>query len=151
WEEALIFVTDCLKGYDLKKDIKVITATKVFTAFDIYKALCLGADACNTARGMMLALGCIQALKCHTNTCPTGITTNDPKLVRGLDVEVKWKRVRNYQQRTVEDFLEIFAASGCTDLTQLDRTMIYKKLHDNIRSYETYFPTKEPGEYLNDL
>lgn len=150
WEEALIFVTDSLKGYDLKKDIKIITATKVFTAFDIYKALCLGADACNTARGMMLALGCIQALKCHANTCPTGITTNDPKLVRGLDVEVKWKRVRNYQQRTVEDFLEIFAASGCTDLTQLDRTMIYKKLHDNIRSYETYFPTKEPGEYLND-
>src|SRR5699024_1024090 len=87
WEEALIFVTDCLKGYDLKKDIKVITATKVFTAFDIYKALCLGADACNTARRMMLALGCIQALKCHTNTCPTGITTIDPKLVRGLDVE----------------------------------------------------------------
>ncbi len=148
WEEGLIFVADCLNGYNLKKEIKIITATKVFTAFDIYKALCLGADACNTARGMMLALGCIQALKCHTNKCPTGITTNDPKLVRGLDVEDKWKRVRNYQQRTVEDFLEIFAASGCTDLKQLDRSMIYKKLHDNIRSYETYFPTKELGEYL---
>lgn len=150
WEEGLVFVTDCLNGYNLKKDIKIITATKVFTAFDIYKALCLGADACNTARGMMLALGCIQALKCHANTCPTGITTNNPKLVRGLNIEVKWKRVKNYQQRTVEDFLEIFAAAGNTDYKQLNRSMIYKKLHDNIRSYETYFPTKKPGEYLVD-
>lgn len=148
WEEALIFVTDCLNGYDLKKDIKVITATKIFTAFDVYKALCIGADACNSARGMMLALGCIQALKCNTNKCPTGVTTNDPRLVRGLDVELKSKRVANYQRRIVEDFLELFAASGCTDLKQLNRHMIYKKLNDTIKSYDTYFPTIQKGDYL---
>lgn len=150
WEEAIIFVTDCLRGYDLKKDIKIITATKIFMAFDIFKALCLGADACNTARGMMLALGCIQALKCHTNNCPTGVTTNDPKLVRGLNVEEKWRRVRNYQKRTLDDFVEIFAASGSSDLSQLKRHLIYKKLNDNIRSYETYFPTKDAGQYLEN-
>lgn len=148
WEEALIFVTDCLQGYDLKKDIKVFTATKIFTAFDIFKALCIGADICNSARGMMLALGCIQALRCDENTCPTGVTTNNPALMRGLNVEDKWKRVRNYQKRTVEDFLELFAASGCRDLSELNRHLIYKKLRDEIKSYETYFPTVEAGEYL---
>src|SRR5699024_4856559 len=147
---ALIFVTNCLNGYDLKKDIKVITATKIFTAFDIYKALCIGADACNSARGMMLALGCIQALKCNTNKCPTGIATNNPRLVRGLDVNLKSKRVANYQRRTVEDFLELFAASGCTELSQLNRHMIYKKLNDTIKSYDTYFPEVKEGDYLKN-
>lgn len=151
WEESLIFVTNTLNGYGLKKDIKVITATKIFTAFDIYKAFCIGADVCNSARGMMLALGCIQALKCHTNKCPTGVATNNPTLVRGLNVDDKWKRVRNYQQRTVEDFTELFAASGCTELSQLNRRMIYKKLHDNIKSYETYYPTVEYGDYIKAM
>lgn len=150
WEEGLIFVVDTLNGFDLKKGIKVFTATKIFTAFDIFKALCIGADVCNSARGMMLALGCIQALKCDKNTCPTGITTNNPKLVRGLNVEDKWKRVKNYQERTVEDFLELFAASGCSDLSQLNRHLIYKKLHDNIKSYETHFPSVEPGAFLKN-
>lgn len=72
WEKALIFVVDTLNGHGLKKDIKVFTATKIFTAFDIFKALCIGADVCNSARGMMLALGCIQALRCDTNKCPRG-------------------------------------------------------------------------------
>lgn len=149
WEEALIFVVDCLNGYDLKKDIKVMTATKIITAYDIFKALCIGADVCNSARGMMLALGCIQALKCNTNKCPTGVTTNNPALVRGLNVKEKWKWVRNYQARTVSDFLDLFAASGCTDIAQLNRKLIYKKLQDNIRSYESFFPTVKTGSYLN--
>lgn len=59
WEDALIFAVDTLNTYKLKKDIKVITATKIFTAFDLFKALCIGADVCNSARGMMLALGCV--------------------------------------------------------------------------------------------
>src|SRR5690606_30534441 len=83
WEKALLFVVDTLRGYDLKKDIKVFTATKIFTAFDIFKALCIGADVCSSARGMMLALGCIQAIKCDTNKCPTGVTTHNPKLTKG--------------------------------------------------------------------
>jgi glutamate synthase domain-containing protein 2 len=81
WEDALIFAVDTLNTYKLKKDIKVITATKIFTAFDLFKALCIGADVCNSARGMMLALGCVQSLKCNTNECPTGVTTNNPTLV----------------------------------------------------------------------
>lgn len=147
WEKALIFVTDALNGYDLKKDIRVITATKIFTAFDIFKALCLGADICNSARAMMLALGCIQALKCDTNKCPTGVATQNPKLVKGLVVKDKWKRVQNYQRRTVSDFLELFAAAGCSQLSELNRSFIYKQKGTEIVCYEDIYPNVKPGEF----
>lgn len=143
WEKALVFVTDTLILYNLRKDIKVITATKIFTAFDIFKALCIGADLCNSARGMMLALGCIQALRCDTNNCPTGVATNKPGLMRGLVVEEKWQRVKNYQMETVEDFLELLAASGCTSLNQLNRTLIHKQINNQNYSYEELYPTPQ--------
>jgi len=148
WERALLFVVDVLNGYDLKKDIKVFTATKIFTAFDIFKALCIGADLCNSARGMMLALGCIQALKCDTNQCPTGVTTNKPKLMRGLVVEDKWKQVRNYHREILKDFTELFAAAGCTQLQQLNRSLINKKQEGDIHSYEELYPSVQVGSYL---
>jgi glutamate synthase domain-containing protein 2 len=145
WEKGLIFVVDTLCTYGLKKHIKVITATKIFTAFDIFKALCLGADVCASARGMMLALGCIQALECHTNTCPTGVATHNPNLMRGLVVEEKWQRVRNYQHETLHEFLEVFAAAGCTSADELNRSLIYKNIGNKIVSYEDLFPTKGIG------
>ncbi len=150
WEKALVFVADTLNGYGLKKDIKVLTATKIFTAFDIFKALCLGADVCNSARGMMLALGCIQALRCDTNKCPTGVTTNNPNLMRGLVVEEKWKRVRNYQDRTVREFLELFAAAGCSSLSELNRSLIFKQVETEIRCYEQVYPPVYHGQFLEN-
>jgi glutamate synthase domain-containing protein 2 len=135
WEEALSFVVDVLKEHDLKKEIKIITATKIFTAFDIFKALCIGADICNSARGMMLALGCIQSLKCNTNECPTGVATNNPKLVRGLVVSEKYKRVHSYHKNILEDFLELLAASGCNSLEDMNRSLIFKKVNDKWVSY----------------
>ncbi|MEO6884219.1 MAG: FMN-binding glutamate synthase family protein [Bacteroidia bacterium] len=149
WENALIFVVDTLNGFDLKKDIKILTATKIFTAFDIFKALCIGADVCNSARGMMLALGCIQSLRCDTNKCPTGVTTNQPGLMRGLVVSDKWERVKNYQEQTMNDFLELFAAAGCTELSQLNRNLIYKKVNAEIKSYNVLYPTVVAGTFLN--
>lgn len=148
WEEALIFVSDVLNSYKLKEEIKIITATKIFTAFDIFKALSIGADICNSARGMMLALGCIQALKCNTNECPTGVATNNARFVRGLVVSEKWKRVRNYHKNILEDFLELMAASGCTSPEQLNRDMIYKIMNDVIRSYAEIYPLPKPGSAL---
>lgn len=151
WEKGLIFTVDTLNGYNLKKDIKIITATKIFTAFDIFKALSLGADICNSARGMMLALGCIQALKCDTNRCPTGVTTNDPTLMRGLVVEDKWKRVRNYHFQTLEDFRDLLAGAGCSSLDHLNRKLVYKNFNTKNKSYETIYPTVKAGKYLKDL
>ncbi|MGI2123726.1 FMN-binding glutamate synthase family protein [Shewanella baltica] len=135
WEDALIFAVDTLNTYKLKKDIKVITATKIFTAFDLFKALCIGADVCNSARGMMLALGCVQSLKCNTNECPTGVATNNPTLVRGLVVAEKWKRVSNYHQHMLDDFLALLAASGCHSLDEMNRNLIYRKVDKQWHSY----------------
>ncbi|MCS6120966.1 FMN-binding glutamate synthase family protein [Shewanella baltica] len=142
WEDALIFAVDTLNTYKLKKDIKVITATKIFTAFDLFKALCIGADVCNSARGMMLALGCVQSLKCNTNESPTGVATNNPKLVRGLVVAEKWKRVRNYQQHMLDDFLALLAASGCHSLDEMNRNLIYRKVDKEWHSYAEVVKTQ---------
>ncbi len=148
WEKALVFVVDSLRGYNLKKDIKVITATKIFTAFDIFKALSIGADICNSARGMMLALGCIQALRCDRNTCPTGVTTNNPSLMRGLVISEKWKRVKNYQGETVKEFLELFAAAGCKKLSDLNRSYIFKQVETDIMCYSEIYPPITEGQFL---
>ena len=148
-EEGLVFVTDTLRGYNLRKDIRIIVATKIFTAFDIFRAMCLGADICNSARGMMLALGCIQALKCDTNNCPTGVTTNKPKLMRGLVVSEKWKRVKNYQHETLKDFLSLLAGAGVRDLSELNRDKIYKRVSNKeILSFEDLYPSVEEGSRL---
>ncbi|WP_253724261.1 glutamate synthase-related protein [Shewanella baltica] len=118
WEDALIFAVDTLNAYKLKKDIKVITATKIFTAFDLFKALCI-----------------VQSLKCNTNECPTGVATNNPTLVRGLVVAEKWKRVRNYHQHMLDDFLALLAASGCHSLDEMNRNLIYRKVDKQWHSY----------------
>lgn len=140
WENALVFVIKTLKNYGLKDSIKVITSGKIVDGFDIFKALCLGADICNSARAMMLAIGCIQALECHKNTCPTGVATNNPNLFRGLVVEDKWKRVQNYQQSTVHDFLEVFSASGCRELSDLNSHKIFKQVNGKAIPFSAIYP-----------
>jgi len=148
-EEALVFVTDTLRGYDLKKDIKIIAAGKVITAFDIIKSVALGADICNSARGMMFALGCIQALKCDTNECPTGITTHDPSLTRGLVVEDKAERVANFQSETVKAALELLAGMGLNHFDELKREHINKRTEpETIKTFEEIYPSIEVGAYL---
>ena len=95
-DEALPRVVDALIEANLKDRVRVIAAGQLVTSARAAWALACGADFVNTARGFMFALGCIQALRCHTNTCPTGITTHNPRLQRGLVVEEKAERVANY-------------------------------------------------------
>lgn len=110
--EALFFVHITLKEFGLRDRIKIIASGKIFTGYDMFEKLALGADLCNSARGMMLALGCIQAYRCNTGSCPTGIATNRPDLQRGLDVTDKSVRVFNYHQKTLFAFSELLAAAG---------------------------------------
>ncbi len=98
-KEALPMVVDILVRHGLRDRIKVIVSGKLVTPADIAWAYCAGADVVVTARGFMFALGCIQALKCNKNTCPTGITTHDRRLQRGLDPANKAVRVKNYVER----------------------------------------------------
>jgi hypothetical protein len=108
--DALAFVHDALNGFALKRHIKIIASGKIATGFDIIKNIAIGADMCNSARGMMLALGCIQALVCNTNKCPTGVTTQNPKLAAGLVISDKKVRVANFHSETVKITVELMSA-----------------------------------------
>lgn len=148
-EEALVFVTDTLRGYRLKHHIPIIASGKVITGFDMIKVMALGANLCNSARGMMFALGCIQALKCDTNECPTGVTTQDPNLTRGLVVEDKAERVKNFQEETIEAALELLAGMGFDNFNDLNREHIKKRTGPEvIKSFEEIYPSVERGAYL---
>jgi len=109
-DEALPRAADVLTESGLKPRIRLVASGKLVTSARAAWALCVGADFINTARGFMFSLGCIQALRCHTNTCPTGITTHNPRLQRGLVVEEKWQRVANYAQGMNHD-IEMIAHS----------------------------------------
>lgn len=147
-EEALVYVSDTLSGFDLKKDIRLIASGKIISAFDMIKVFALGADLCNSARGMMFALGCIQALKCDTGECPTGITTHNPHLTRGLVISEKARRVANFQQETIKAALELLAGMGLETFTGLRREHIRKRLSSGkVVSLEEIFPSVEAGDF----
>lgn len=127
-KEGLSFVHDELVKYNLRDHIKLIAAGKVFTAFNMIQVMALGADIVNSARGMMLAVGCIHALRCNTNHCPTGVTTNDTNLIVGLDPKDKSYRVFRYHDETIDAFAEILGAMGLEDPSQLKREHIFRRV-----------------------
>jgi glutamate synthase domain-containing protein 2 len=139
--EGLAFVHDTLVQHGLRKKVKVIASSKVFTGFDILTRLAMGADAVNSARGMMLALGCIQALKCHTNHCPVGVTTHNPQLERGLYVPDKAERVARFHAETVHAFADMLGALGYTSPSQLRRSDVFRRTQDgSVKTYEEIYP-----------
>ena len=110
--EGLTFVHNTLRGANLRDQIKVGAAGKIVHAFDIARALALGADWCNSARGFMFAIGCIQAQACHTNHCPVGVATQDKVRMRALDVTHKSERVARFHANTMEALGEMTGAAG---------------------------------------
>lgn len=119
--ESLPKLVDILVTYNLRERIKVIASGKLITPAEVTWALCAGADFVNSARGFMLALGCIQALKCHQNTCPTGITSHDPRFQRGLVVEDKAERVYHYANNMMHEVAVLAHSCGVDDPRQLRR------------------------------
>jgi glutamate synthase domain-containing protein 2 len=142
-DEGLVFVDDILRGFGLRQEIRLISSGKVFTAFHLLTKLALGADMVNSARGMMLALGCIQALKCNSNHCPVGVATTDPRLVRGLHVPSKSERVYRFHHETVHAFAEILGAMGRRHPGELRRADVRRRLSDGVvvKTYEDLFPS----------
>src|SRR5690606_37250527 len=104
--DALAFADDALRGFGVRDRVKLMASGKILTGFHIIRAMALGADACYSARAMMMALGCIQALECNKNTCPTGVATQDPYFTKGLVVSDKKVRVANFHKHTVDSFVE---------------------------------------------
>jgi len=147
--EALAFIYDALTGFDLKKHIKIIASGKVATGFDLVKNFALGADMCNSARGMMFALGCIQALECNTNTCPTGVATQDKSLMKGLVVGEKKDRVASFHKATVSSAIQMIGAAGLKHPCDIHRMFIYRRVSNNqIQTYGELFPYIPKGSLL---
>jgi len=144
--DGLMFAHDALRGAGIRDDVRLFSAGKIATGFHVLHHLALGADACNSARGMMFALGCIQALKCNSNTCPTGITTQEPHLVEGLVVEDKAVRVANFHRKTVESVLELCGAAGLDSPAMLRREHITQRVSPTeIRTLAETFPLLPVG------
>lgn len=149
--EALPFVHNCLLGVGLREHIKVVASGKVALGFDMVVKHALGADACNAARPFMFAVGCIQARRCHTNTCPTGVTTQDPRRVRAIDVEAKGLRVSNFHRATVAAFLDITGALGCARPEDLTPDMVFHRPEFGpAKTYSQLFPLLRAGCLLGD-
>ena len=119
--ESLPLVVDKLKAFGLRERIRVIASGKLVNPSEAAWALCVGADFVNSARGFMFALGCIQALQCNKNTCPTGITTHNKRLQRGLVPEDKAERVRRYSETIRKEIGTIAHSCGVTEPRQLRR------------------------------
>ena len=147
--DGLSFVSDCLNGFNLKKNIKVIASGKVITGFNIIKNVALGADMVNSARAMMLALGCIQALECNKNICPTGVATQDPNLIQGLNVNDKYIRVAKYHHETVKSVIDLLSATGHSSMEALNRYDINRRVsHTEVKRFDEIYPIVKPGSFL---
>ncbi len=147
--EALVLVHNSLVGIDVRKHIRVLVAGRITTGFDIISKIAMGADACYSARGMMMALGCIQALRCNTNHCPTGVATNDISLMKGLDIADKKVRVHNFHEQTLESVAELLGAMGLTHTMQLRPWHLMHRIGPfDIKHYGELFDYLEPGELL---
>lgn len=144
--DALTFVYDALVGFGLKDQIKIVASGKVVSGFDIIRTLSMGADLCNSARGMMFALGCIQALECHANTCPTGVATQDPKLTKGLVPEQKSIRVARFQHETVKAAMELMASAGIDHPDKVGRNVVSMRVDKTkISTFAELFPELKSG------
>jgi glutamate synthase domain-containing protein 2 len=149
--EGLHMVHNALVGTGLRDRISVGASGKIATGADLVKRLVQGADYGNAARAMMFAVGCIQAQRCHTNTCPTGVTTQDPRRARALDVGDKSERVRRLQEATVASALQIMASMGVTDPAELRPHMLRRRVDQRgVRSFDEMYEWLAPGRLLGE-
>jgi len=148
-KEALLLVHNTLVGTHLREDIAIGAAGKITSAFNIARTLALGADWCNSARGYMFALGCIQALNCHTGRCPSGVATQDPGRGNKLDVQDKSERVYNFHKNTLDALQNLLEASGLHHPSELGpEHIIQRTSKTDVQSYMDMLPFLAPGALL---
>ncbi len=147
--EGLMAVHNALVGVGLRDQVKIGAAGKVAVGSDIVKRLIQGADYTNAARAMMMATGCIQSQRCHTNLCPVGVATQDPRRARALDVPDKSRRVQRYQEATVAQAVQLMASMGCATPAELAPHQLMRRIgYTDTFSYAELFDWLEPGELL---
>ncbi|MEM9903371.1 MAG: glutamate synthase-related protein, partial [Pseudomonadota bacterium] len=147
--EALPRVANLRDEFGLKERIRLIASAKLVNPGDIGWALAAGADFVTSARGFMFALGCIQALKCNKNTCPTGITTHQPRLQKGLVVAEKDARVANYAKSVIKEVETIAHSVGVSEPRQIRRRHVRLVVSDGTSMpMNEIYPSYRPGEPL---
>ena len=150
--EGLRLVHNTLVGVGLRDRIRLGASGKIISGFDVARTLALGADWCNSARGFMFALGCIQAQTCHSGNCPTGVTTQDPQRQIALVVPSKAERVKSFHHLTLESLQELMQSAGIHSPSELKLHHIERR----ISEFETHplselMPTLAPGALLTEV
>lgn len=149
-QEALLLVHNTLTGANLRARIKIGASGKIVSAFDIARLIALGADWCNSARGFMFALGCVQSQSCHTDRCPTGVATQDPIRQRALVVEDKTHRVANYHLNTIKALAELIAAAGLQHPSELKPHHLVRRVsHNQVKLASALLPYLDEGQLLD--
>jgi glutamate synthase domain-containing protein 2 len=147
--DGLNYVHNALVGIGKREHIRIGASGKVTSAFDMARAMALGADWCNSARGFMFALGCIQSLSCHTDKCPTGVATQDPHRQKALDVPNKATRVAQFHRSTVKALTEVVAAAGLEHPNQFRPHHFFKRVSSSeIKTYADFHRPLDVGELL---
>jgi len=139
FEPALIFVNKTLVSLNIRDKIRIIGSGKIISGYSILHAIALGADMCNSARGFMFSLGCIQALRCHNNECPTGVATQNKMLMKGLVVTDKSDRVYHFHKNTLHAANELLAAAGKNSFADVDIN-IFMRGDEFTHLSDSYFP-----------
>jgi glutamate synthase domain-containing protein 2 len=149
--EGLMMVHNALVGVGLRRQVKIGASGKVASGSDIVKRLIQGADYTNAARAMMMATGCIQSQRCHTNQCPVGVATQDPKRAHALDVGDKSLRVQRFQAATVAEAGQIMASMGAHSPRELRPDQLIRRVrHHDSDSYAELYDWLRPEELLGD-
>jgi len=146
---GLVLMRNAIVGAGLKDRIRIGASGKIVSGFDIARAMALGADTVNSARGFMFALGCIQAQSCHTNRCPTGVATQDLARQNALVVPDKAERVYNFHKNTVSALADIVAAAGLSSPSELRPHHLFKRVSPHeVVPFDSLYPFLEDGELV---
>ncbi|WP_296236970.1 FMN-binding glutamate synthase family protein [Psychrobacter sp. UBA5136] len=148
--DGFLLVHNTLVGAGIRDKIKLGVSGKIVSGFDIARMIALGADWCNSARGFMFAVGCIQSRSCHTNTCPVGVATQDPYRQKALDVPSKAERVANFHKNTLKSLASIVGAVGLQHPSQLQPYHIARRLDDGqIKLLSKFYYFADEGALLD--
>ena len=149
-DEGLVFVENCLVGIEKREELKVIASGKVVTGFDILQKIALGADMCNAARAMLFSIGCIQAVRCDTNTCPSGVATQDPERMKAVVVKKRKHNAANFHRVTMDSFLDLVGAMGLSSPDDLTPDHVYRRIaNETEKTYGEIYSYIPPGHLLH--
>lgn len=148
---GVVFVHSCLKGIGVRDKIRIIASGKVATGFDLITKIALGADMCNAARPMLFSVGCIQSRRCNTNTCPTGVATQDKRRMQALDVERKKSHTAKFHNETIQSMLNLAGAMGMSHIDDLAPTHIFRRVSPELaKPLSELYHYLQPNALLED-